>query len=157
MRYHPVARATRRFQLALACAMLGIGSLVYVLGRPAQSTMLFGAVAAGNRLPELVGPATASLPTFAHAFSLSVITALWLGTSKRARVTACLLWLAIDSVFEVGQHASIAARIVALMPDQLDLIGAYFATSTFDVGDLISIGIGCSCAYFITARGTRGT
>ncbi len=157
MQGHPVAHATRRVQLALACAVLVIGSLIYVLCRPAESTILFGAFAVGGQLPEVVGPIANSFPTVAHAFSLSVITALWLGMTKRGRIAACLLWLGIDGVFEIGQHAAIAARIAALIPDRLDLIGAFFSTGTFDVGDLISIGIGTAAAYVITARGTRGT
>jgi hypothetical protein len=156
------AAETNWLNAALACAVLVVGSLVYLLDRPADTALFPGAILSNQKLPGLFGPIGNSLPTFAHAFSFSILTAVWLGGARRACLAACLAWFAIDCAFEVGQHALVAERLVKLIPNWFEHLpilaqaNSYFLMGTFDVWDLTSIGIGAATAYLVTAQVTFG-
>jgi len=96
----------------------------------------------------------------AIAFAFSLLTAAWLGGGKRAGIPACLTWFAVDTAFEVGQHPQIAERLAQFVPgwvERLPLLGqadAYFLSGTFDARDPISIAVGATAAYLVTAYTT---
>lgn len=154
-----VAVARREYvQLLVAAGVFALGALVYALDRPADSTPLSSALGALPLWPDFsFGRLGDQLPTFAHAFAFSVLTAVWPGPSWRAK--ACLAWLATNVVFELGQHVEVARTIAALLPPALErvaLVGAlesYFRNGTFDIWDLISIGVGAAAAYVLLQYG----
>jgi hypothetical protein len=141
--------------VAVAFAVFLLGTLVYVLDRPGDSVPFLSAIRLGHRLPSVFGQIGENLPTFAHVFALSVLTAIWLGGRKGAGLLACLSWFGIDTAFEVGQHPQIAERLVQFIPgwfDRLPILAqadAYFLSGTFDVRDLISIVVGAAAAYLL--------
>jgi hypothetical protein len=150
VRYTP---ATSWVQVVVAVSVLVIGALVYVLDRPTGAVPFFTTVSLDGQLPSVFGTIGNSLPTFAHVFALSVLTAAWLGRKKCAGLSACLFWFGLDTAFEVGQHPQVAQRIVQFMPswfERLPLLeqaDTYFLAGTFDTWDLISIAAGAAAAY----------
>ena len=151
-------RATKgkAIEVLLVFAVLGAGTLVYVLDRPPDSTAVFGSIHLGHGLPGFFGSLGQSLPTFAHAFSFSILTALWLGGGKRAALPACTGWFAIECAFEAGQHPSIADGFIGRLPESIqalpfvDPFANYFLMGTFDIGDLIAAAFGAATAFVIT-------
>lgn len=147
-------------QVAVALTVLVVGALVYVLDRPGDTAPFFSALSFSDLVPGVFGPLAESLPTFAHVFALSLLSVAWFGAGKRAALPACLIWLAVDSAFEVGQHPQIAERLVQFIPawfEGLPILGqadAYFLSGTFDTRDLISIAVGAAAAYLTIAYTT---
>ncbi len=153
-----VRPVTNRAQAAVALLVLVVGTLVYVLDRPAEQLPLVGIINLSEVLPALFGPVGHSLPTFTHVFAFSLLTAAWFGGGQRVGLTACLVWFGVDSAFEVGQHPQIAERLVQFMPGwfgQLPVLhqtDSFFSSGTFDPGDLISIALGAAVAYLLIRR-----
>jgi hypothetical protein len=142
------------YELFVAAGVFALGALVYALDRPAGSTPLSSALWALRVWPDYsFGRLGDHLPTFAHPFAFSVLTAVWLGPSWRAK--ACLVWLATNAVFELGQHAEAARAVADLLPHALervalvDALASYLRNGTFDVLDLVSIGAGAAAAYML--------
>jgi hypothetical protein len=149
------APATNWTQVAIAVLTLALGTLVYVLDRPAGSVPFFSAIHLAEGWPALFGRIGDSLPTFVHAFAFSVLTAAWLGGARRFALPACLTWFGVDSALEAGQHPRFAQTLADLVPgwfDALPILGradSYFLRGTFDVIDLISIALGAAAAYLL--------
>jgi hypothetical protein len=141
-------------QLLAAAGVFALGTLVYALDRPADTTPHLSALWALAPWPDYsFGHLGDHLPTFAHAFAFSVLTAVWLGPSWRAK--ACLAWLATNVVCELGQHVEVVRTIADLLPpafERVALVSAlesYFRNGTFDLWDLVSIGVGAAAAYVL--------
>lgn len=140
----------------LACAVFMLGAMTYVLERPTDAVPFFSAISLAHLLSSVFGPIGESLPTFAHVFALSVLTTVWLGGDKRAAVSACLNWFAVDTAFEIGQHPQIAEWVAQFIPRWfqrlpiLEQADAYFLSGTYDTWDLVSIAVGAAAAYVIT-------
>lgn len=144
-------RIARRFELILvliALAVLGSGVWVYIVERVPGAAPFFSAVNLSGRLPSVFGALSGSLPTFAHAFSFSIFTALIMGPTRRAVLWACLSWLLIDTAFEIGQHNVVSSTLISSMPIS-ETLRSYFVAGTFDLFDLLSIFLGVSLAYLI--------
>lgn len=146
--------AVKAIGVTLAFAALIVGSLVYVLDRPPDSTAFFGSL--GHSFPGFFGSIGQSLPSFAHAFSFSVLTVLLLGGGKRAGALACLGWFAVECVFEAGQHSSLADGLFGRLPEWIqalpftDRFANYFLMGTFDIGDLLAAAFGAVAAFVTT-------
>ena len=142
-------------QVAVAGFALGLGTLVYVLDRSSASVPFFSAVSLADTLPPVFGRLGESLPTFAHVFAFSLLTAAWLGGGRRIGLTACLAWFGLDTAFEIGQRPQIAERLVQFIPDGFEGLpilaqaDSYFLSGTFDTWDLISIAVGAATAYLL--------
>jgi hypothetical protein len=73
-------------------------------------------------------------------------------TPRYAR-SACLVWFAVDSAFEIAQHPAITPMIAAAVPGWfaqiplLDNTTAYFRFGTFDPLDLAAITVGALAAW----------
>ena len=149
-------------QVGAGLLVLVLGTLVYVLDRPSSSAPFFSTVSMAHLLPSLFGRVGDSLPTFAHVFAFALVTTACLGGGRRIARLACLAWFGIDTAFEVGQHSSIADRLVSFIPgwfEQLPILehaDAYFVLGTFDAWDLASIAAGAAAAYLITLFPTHG-
>jgi hypothetical protein len=139
-------------QLLLAAAVLSLGALVYVVDRPADATPYLDALHALAPWPDLsFGRIGDHLPTFAHAFAFSVLTATLLG--RALHVTSCVAWLVVNAGFELGQRPEVAGRLADLLPLSLrqtplaNAMESYFLSGTFDAWDLVSICAGAAAAY----------
>ena len=80
----------RWFSGFLGCAVLAVGTLVYVLDRAPELTPFFAPINISDLLPPVFGALGQSLPTFAHAFALSVLTGLLVVDQRRHALAACL-------------------------------------------------------------------
>jgi len=142
-------------QVAVALFVLFVGTLVYVLDRSSASVPFFSVVSLADTLPPVFGRMGESLPTFAHVFAFSLLTAAWLGGGERAGLLACLGWFGVDTALEAGQHPQIAEGLVQFIPDSfegfpiLNQADGYFVSGTFDAWDLISIAVGAATAYVL--------
>jgi hypothetical protein len=103
-----------------------------------------------------------SLPAFSHAFAFSLLTAALMGRTRGAAAGACLGWLLVDSVFELGQHPAVSGKLARAMPPGLESLpilgraGDFFLAGTFDWKDLLSIALGALVAYGVIRRTARG-
>ena len=149
------APATNWTQVAVAVLTLALGTLVYVLDRPAGSVPFFSAIHIAEGWPAVFGRIGDSLPTFVHAFAFSLLTAAWLGGGRRFALAACLTWFGVDSAFEAGQHPRFAQGLAERVPGWFDAVpildraDRYFLRGTFDVTDLVSIALGAAAAYLL--------
>lgn len=146
----PGARRRACMQLLVAAGVLSLGMLVYLVDRPADTTPHLAAVHALTSWPHYsFGRLGDHLPTFAHAFAFSVLTASLLEPAGRG--ASCLTWLATDVALELGQHPALAASLPSSLqwaPFASEL-QRYFASGTFDVWDLASVGVGAALAYAV--------
>ena len=147
---------------AVGALVLAVGTLVYLFDWPAEQMPIQSAVSLGDVTPVIFGAAGGSLPTFAHAFAFSLLTAAWLGGGDRAGLWACLTWFGSDTAFELGQQPQIAERLVECLPGWFESLpvlaqaDSYFLSGTLDAWDLASIGLGAAAAYWITAHTLTG-
>ena len=90
-----------------------------------------------------------ALPSFAHVFSLSLLS--WWINGKKNGLFFALLWVIINIVFELGQ---------LLNYDQASyfppLLANYFANGHFSVFDVIAVLSGGLAAY-LTIKKFKGT
>lgn len=168
-------RVEKRFQepsakavhVLLGCALCVFvsGCLVYLLGRPPLPPL----VALGWRVPfaerhALLGSLGQCFPSFAHSYSFTLITVVVLGFRTSHIIAASVGWMAIESLFEIGQHP-VPAQWFAELATRRGVSGRllqglvrYFATGTFDAFDLLAaaLGVGFGVAtVFILKRGGR--
>ncbi len=135
-----------------------IGTLVYLIDRPAETAPFFTNMSVAHWVPNAFGPIGRSLPTFTHVFAFSIFTATWLGCRRRSTAYACLVWCLIDLSFEFGQHAAVAPYLFEWVPDSFENFpilrhaDGYFAAGTFDAADVMSIVFGAVTAYLVTIR-----
>jgi hypothetical protein len=84
----------------------------------------------------------ASLPSVIHAFAMPLLSVACLRRVRRRDIAiTCLLWCAVDLVFEVGQRTGIR----------------FFAGGTFDPLDLLGVLLGATMAGAVGVALLRGT
>ena len=145
-----LARAT------FASVALVVGAGIYFLDRQPDSVyFLADWWAWSGSTSRFFGTLGNQLPTFIHPFAFILLTAVIVSPSCRHAVAICLLWLFIDSFFEVCQVPAIAQGIANQVPEWfagvpvLENTSNYFLSGTFDVLDLIAIAVGALAAYLI--------
>ena len=142
---------------ALGFAVLAAGTLVYLTDRPPGSTYFV------NRSPVPVhltgsfshffGPLGFYFPSFAHALSLSLMTAGILACGKKGGIFICLGWFAVDGLFELGQKYGVA--VAAYVPQWFKGIpffentANYFRLGTFDPLDIVAAACGAAIACIV--------
>lgn len=137
----------------IALGALALGTLVYLLDRPAATVYLLPqALSFARGHHPWFGALGGHLPEFVHVYAfilLTVAVSPWPG-----RVwPICAFWWTVDSLFELGQHPAIAPHIAAALPawfqhvPLLDNTANYFLRGTFDPGDLAAIALGTLVAY----------
>jgi hypothetical protein len=158
---HRRGRLWPRGPLGLALLALGLlllGTLVYLLDRPAGSAWLVPPQWQQAAPKGWFGPVGPWLPSFVHAFAFSVLTALSLPRRPMALGGACVLWATIDSLAEVGQHPAFSGALAEALPRWLGngpvvtRVGRYFDHGVFDVGDLVAGLAGAALAYLALRR-----
>lgn len=135
---------------------LALGTLLYLLDRPAERTYFIPQFLADALQPDggagLFGGLGQQLPTFLHTFAFCLLTAALLRVGVRGSLAICSGWLMIDAAFEIGQHPDIAPVLARWTPDWfsaipvLDNTAGYFLNGRFDPYDLISIVVGAVLA-----------
>jgi hypothetical protein len=166
----PVGRQTHlmsdgaTFRLAplcvLAVSVLSLAGGVYLFIRGPETLYVDRTLAApssslGFRLdvPHQVRAAVACLPTGAHAFAFSLLTAPLLPPSRRAIWRACLFWACIDSGFEFLQAAhSCPFGLSAIENSLVRIACAYVSNGSFDWLDIASIWTGAGLAFLALNR-----
>lgn len=152
-------RSTRQGILGLAVLLLG--TAVYVLDRPWEQTIFVPAgLSQFNLTPAAFGLVGQSLPTFAHVFAFSLLTAALVSGERRAAIVICSGWFVVDAGFEFGQYPTIAAELLQVIPTWFEKLPGvrwtddFFRHGTFDHLDLLSIALGAATAY-TTIRWTQ--
>ena len=86
-----------------------------------------------------------ALPSFAHVYSLSLIT--WWVNGKKYGLFSILLWVIINIVFELGQllNHDQASHLPTLLAD-------YFANGQFSGFDIAAIFAGALAAYLTISK-----
>lgn len=146
-----------KLQVLIGAAALLIGALVYVIDRaPNETYFLYGTgvnISLYNILPNVFGLLGHSLPAFFHVFAFALITAGLVSCGKVGWLVICFSWFLIDSAFEFGQKFS--AWTVKYIPAYfadipvLENTKAFLLRGTFDVYDLVAMGMGAIAAYAV--------
>lgn len=134
--------------------ILLLGVFVYVLDRRgAVLPVWFATTVSPIADSELVfGTSGMWLPSFAHAFSFSVLTAAVWRSLGRAAYGACLMWWLIDVAFEATQHPRLSSTVADAMkalPGQTWVahrVANHFVAGTFDIADVVAITFGSVAA-----------
>ena len=157
--------APKLLQVTIAVCALGIGTMEYVLSRPAHSTGL------GSALRGIIGdlPFKMSMfgflggvvPEFIHPFSFALITmAVYPRADQKTRGIICVFWLVVEVLFELGQ--AFGHQLFQFLTDTLPQAGVsrlltnYFAAGTYDHLDIVAICLGTASAFILSELITRG-
>lgn len=147
--------------LVLALLLLTSGIAIYLLDR-GGAVLFLPDWAADHTRPALFGSLGDHLPTFVHPLAFILITAAILRPWPKLLPGICATWFVIECLFEVGQLAMPGGRIAAAVPawfddvPVLEVTANYFIRGTYDVLDLVSIGLGAAIAYPIIRFIQRG-
>jgi hypothetical protein len=139
-------------------AMLGLigfllGSSVYFFDRLAGSWGLAELSLSKNiHVLNVFGDLGYNLPSFSHAFALSLLTVAAGGYLLKGARVICLGWLAVHFIFELGQHSAVSASLADLIRQIgnyriVERSALYFERGVFDPLDLVASLIGVSLAY----------
>jgi hypothetical protein len=143
-----------------AFIVLCIGVLVYVLDRPSFGSLVRW-TATGHTAP-FFGNASQWLPSFAHAFAFSLITAEILRPWHRLARHSFHVWLAIELVFEMLQAPGVGASISQLVGQSADsrvtaFLSLSLSAATFDFFDLVAIALGVCASRLAFGWSLRGS
>lgn len=147
--------------VVIAAVALAIGLLVYLLDRqPEHTYFLFHGLPHAFAPLSLFGGAGNHLPASLHVYAFMLLTVAVAGSSNARLIRIGAAWLAIASLFELGQHPAAATLAVAALPawfasiPVLDNTAAYLLKGTFDLLDLLFIALGAVAAC-LTVVATR--
>jgi hypothetical protein len=151
--------AINRLQLFVGFTSIFLGVLFYYFFRTSEHTYLiqfFELTPPLKETPSLFQKLGYSLPTFVHVFAFSLITAGLIASCKRGYAMACLFWLGINVLFELGQKLD--SWVIQFIPDWFSDISflentkIYFLKGRFDYLDLFSITLGALVAYIFLIK-----
>ena len=155
--FHPQLRQPATLSLIMAVVAMVLGIVVYLLDRQAESVYFMSDwMALGDGHGSAFGLVGQHLPTFVHVYTFILLTMALVVPGERYRqylLPVCLGWFLVDSLFEISQLDFIARHIANWVPDWfsnipfLENTASYFIFGTFDVLDLVSIGLGTLAAY----------
>jgi hypothetical protein len=134
------------YVVSIASITLLLGIAYYWFTRPHDSALFLALLpeSSADRDLSFLSHWLGWLPTFLHVFAFSLLTFLALGRGHL--LFACMLWGAINALFELGQ--AMPPGYTGLLPDLLN-IHSYFAHGVFDPLDLIACIVGAWAAWFI--------
>ena len=135
-------------------AVLTLGLLVYLTDRsPPQAALIPAVPALAGR--HLFGVLGQWLPSFAHTFAFSLVSAATLGPRAIPRYEVCVFWSVVNIAFELGQHPRLSAHLSHWLQSSfgespvIRSIARYFVRGTFDVGDIAAAALGALAAAAI--------
>jgi hypothetical protein len=156
----------RHVAMTAAVMALSLGALVYLLVRPDAVAFVPRAL----HRPLLVGPVIAQLahwlPSFCHVLGFSLATALGAGFSRRSVTCSAMFWVAVNLLFEIGQHPAARDAVNGLLGGSsswpLASVRQYCLNGTFDKADMAAAVVGAVAAWGIGCWATprkleRGT
>lgn len=153
----------RLMKLIIAVCALFIGTMEYVLSRPAHSSGLGTILGTAGDVPwkvSMFGFLGGVIPEFIHPFSFALITmALYPRADQKTRGIICIFWLVAEALFELGQ--AFGHQISQFLGNTLPhggiamLLQNYFARGTYDHLDILAICLGIASAFFIGEILTR--
>lgn len=139
-----------------AVLALLLGTAVYVFDRPAGTAYLLPAwLSLQDSGVRPFGAFGASLPTLAHAFAFSLLTALVLPRGAGNAALACGGWAALETLFELGQHPSVSPLLARAIGERfsgipvLDHVVPYFKGGVFDGMDVLFGLLGALAAFVV--------
>ena len=135
----------------LALAVLALGTLVYALDRGAGTAVLWPRALTRQGGAPVFGTVGGSLPSLAHAFAFSLLSALALPWRRAWQAGACAGWAVVDALFEIGQHRALSGPLGELLPP----LANYFRRGTFDALDVAAGFVGAALAYGLLRRFAR--
>jgi hypothetical protein len=140
----------RRLSLTAVAALL-LGIAVYLLDRD-WTRSLFMESFAGHQWPRLAvfGALGECLPSFLHAYAITVllIVALWPWPWIRSWV--CPQWFILASLLEWLQSDAGSAWISETEIPLMACLKSYSVRGRFDYLDLLATGVGCVTALAVT-------
>jgi hypothetical protein len=145
----PRQRRTVVALTAIAVAVLALGTLVYALDRAPGTASLWPRAWTRHGGSPFFGALGGALPSFAHAFAFSLLSALLLPPGRGWQRAACLGWAAIDTLFEIGQHPAVSHHLPGWLPG---FIARYFRYGVFDAFDVAAGLLGALAAYGLLRR-----
>ena len=143
-----------RLPLVSASLALAVGMLVYLTDRTASSSMLVPDIGAHARL-HAFGTLGQWLPSFVHAFAFSLLTAAALHPRAGPAYPVCVIWGALNVLFEIGQYPLVSARLADTLRDCerwlpfARSLSNYFVRGTFDPGDVVAAILGATAAAVV--------
>jgi len=143
LRAFPVPQA---MQFALGLGALWVGAWVYAT-RITHPDVLFAF----------------SVPSFLHVLAMALLTAAFAPPTRRGALVLCAAWVAINWLFESGQHAGLAKPIYQWLQAQCGEWPAchrsalFFRNGTFDTLDLVAAAAGGVCAWLLLWSSARRT
>lgn len=155
-RRHPWAGSTILGMTAIAALLLGVA--VYGLDRD-WSTAQFLAPFADSQGQTfgLFGNVGQVLPSFLHAYAISVLLILTLTPRPRLRAWLCVGWFAIAAALECLQADAVAILVFAQPATPVDHplfkpLALYALRGHFDMADLLAAALGCTIAFVATTN-----
>jgi predicted membrane channel-forming protein YqfA (hemolysin III family) len=133
---------------AVGVAALVLGSLIYVLVRPEGSSYLSQIVHWTLPVSLETLPFVNNLPSFFHVLGFSLLTFAILGERKYA-LASCLFWLAVNVLFELGQHPYFVQWLDTNEIEVARALDAYFRFGVFDLMDMVLCGVGAITALIM--------
>lgn len=136
----------QRISLAIALISLCLGLSYYLLLRPENSTYA---------LPWHVGelpllPFMNSLPSFLHSLAFMLLGGLMVGQKMRYGLSWIAFWFVLELAFEVIQHSTVES---ILMGARVPKIIMLYAQGSFDIYDLLALGLAAFMAVLILFKG----
>ena len=145
-------------QILVGVGGLSLGALVYLFGRSPES-YAFGVIVRDylglmRSHGLFFGGLSDNLPSFAHVFAFSLMTAGLLSPKRKGTLLICLLWFLIDTAFEIGQGLKPVS--LAILPEWFQVhefpmanLQDYFRCGTFDIGDIVAGLLGALAAFVV--------
>jgi hypothetical protein len=143
--------------MAAAGLSLAAGVLVYLLDRSAAHTALLPRLE-GLPVRHVFGSFGQWLPSWAHVFGFSLLSAAALPWRTKPRYGVCAAWCAIDLAFEFGQQPLAKWPLAAAAEQWLGWtplaqpLAAYFIHGTFDLADVAATVSGAAAAALLLRR-----
>lgn len=144
--------------ILLALAALLLGTLVYLLDRDWATVQFLAPLSPWQSgVAGWFGSAGGVLPSFLHAFGISVLLVAACSPWRGLRPWICAGWFLFAAGLECLQAESMARLMFAGSGSSADglvilALRDYAVLGRFDTNDLVALALGCIAAYAATAR-----
>jgi len=149
-------------QLLLGILFLLAGTTEYLVSRPIGSTHFLHQYDSVqlffHQMPSLYGKLGMFAPEFFHPLAFSLMSAALIA-SKKSKIMLCIAWFSINLLFELGQ--TFGAELVDYLPQSFMIVPMikgfvdFLVYGTFDIYDLLAIGLGSMTAFSIVLHDSK--